>query len=55
MCLPSGVAAASSSFGRELGGSPADPGWDPQLGVAMAELKRAIDEESVLDTLLTDL
>lgn len=48
-------AAASSRLGRELKGSPTTPGWDPALGAAMAALGRAIDEESVLDTLVSDL
>ncbi|WTW98462.1 TIGR02679 family protein [Streptomycetaceae bacterium NBC_01309] len=47
--------AASAGLGRELIGGLVVPSWDPDLGEAMAEWGRAIDEESVLDTLLTDL
>lgn len=49
--------AADSHADRHppLSGVPALPSWDPDLGPLMAEIGLAVEEESVLDDLLTDL
>ncbi|MQA77386.1 MAG: TIGR02679 family protein [Streptosporangiales bacterium] len=41
--------------GRELTGSPVQARWDPSLGAAMTELGDAVEEEHIIDDLLTDL
>jgi uncharacterized protein (TIGR02679 family) len=47
---------AALRHGRELTGTPvASAQWDPQLASAMASERLAIEEEHVLDELLTDL
>jgi uncharacterized protein (TIGR02679 family) len=47
---------AALRHGRELTGTPvASAQWDPQLAGAMASERLAIEEEHVLDELLTDL
>ncbi|QIZ36568.1 DUF2399 domain-containing protein [Saccharopolyspora sp. ASAGF58] len=40
---------------RNLVGTPLETPWDPQLAELMATTARAIEEEAVLPTLLTDL
>jgi uncharacterized protein (TIGR02679 family) len=45
----------SSIGGSLLRGPVVSPQWDPELGVAMHERGRAVHEESVLPTLLSDL
>lgn len=41
--------------GPPLRGPQAPAAWDPQLAVAMRRVGRAVEEESVIDDLLTDL
>jgi uncharacterized protein (TIGR02679 family) len=41
--------------GRTLTGTAAEANWDPRLGTAMREAGAAVEEEHVIDTLLTDL
>jgi uncharacterized protein (TIGR02679 family) len=39
----------------ELGPSPVEPSWDPELGAVMRSCGRALHEESMLDSLLEEL
>lgn len=48
------VAAAGPDL-RPLGGKPAPSPWDPDLALALAEHALRVEEEAVLDVLLTDL
>ncbi|WP_063761032.1 TIGR02679 family protein [Streptomyces sp. NRRL S-237] len=48
------VAAAGPDL-RPLGGKPAPSPWDPQLALALTEHALRVEEEAVLDVLLTDL
>ncbi|MFB7055944.1 TIGR02679 family protein [Streptomyces vinaceus] len=47
--------AASGAGARPLAGNPAPSPWDPDLALALAEHGTRIEEEAVLDLLLTDL
>lgn len=49
------IAAVDSGLGHRLSGTPAEATWDSELGVAMRQAGRAVEEELVLDELLTDL
>lgn len=54
------VAAVEAMRGRgtpllRLAGAPVETGWDPGLGVVMAREDVAVHEESMIETLLTDL
>ncbi|MGW2523608.1 TIGR02679 family protein [Streptomyces sp. NPDC001617] len=49
------TAAAATPLAPPLTGTPATAAWDPDLAPALAELGVRIEEETVLDTLLTDL
>lgn len=46
---------AAGDVGRPLAGTPVDAVWDPGLAPTMSHAGRRIEEEHVLDTLLTDL
>ncbi|WP_367323618.1 TIGR02679 family protein [Streptomyces sp. HUAS ZL42] len=48
-------AAAATPLAPPLTGTPATAAWDPDLAAALTELGVRIEEETVLDTLLTDL
>ncbi|MFJ2889155.1 DUF2399 domain-containing protein [Streptomyces sp. NPDC087305] len=48
-------AAAKMAEAPELTGSPAATPWDPALAVALAERGVRVEEEVVLDDLLSDL
>jgi uncharacterized protein (TIGR02679 family) len=41
--------------GRALAGTPASAGWDEHLAAAMTSAGRAVEEELVVDDLLSDL
>jgi uncharacterized protein (TIGR02679 family) len=49
------AAAAKMAEAPELTGSPAATPWDPALAVALAERGVRVEEEAVLDDLLSDL
>ncbi|WP_405864099.1 TIGR02679 family protein [Streptomyces sp. NBC_01515] len=49
------AAAAEMAEAPELTGSPAATPWDPDLAVALAERGVRVEEEAVLDDLLSDL
>jgi uncharacterized protein (TIGR02679 family) len=46
---------ANAVPGRTLTGTAAEANWDPHLSPAMRETGAAVEEEHVIDTLLTDL
>jgi uncharacterized protein (TIGR02679 family) len=46
---------AAAHRGRDLSGTPVVAGWDGGLGVAMHQTGAAVEEEHVIDDLLTDL
>lgn len=48
-------AAAASMPAAPLRGRPAAASWDPELGPAMHEAARQVEEEAVIDALLDDL
>ncbi|WHX18589.1 DUF2399 domain-containing protein [Streptomyces malaysiensis subsp. malaysiensis] len=48
-------AAGRSPMAPSLTGTPATAPWDPDLRAALSELGVRIEEETVLDDLLTDL
>ncbi len=48
-------AAAERGAGAGLADRPVETPWDPGLAVAMRTLRLRVEEEAVLDTLLTDL
>ncbi|MGP4047680.1 TIGR02679 family protein [Streptomyces sp. 2A115] len=49
------TAAAAAPLAPPLTGPPANAAWDPDLSPALTELGVRVEEETVLDTLLTDL
>ncbi|WP_308314654.1 TIGR02679 family protein [Streptomyces gilvus] len=49
------TAVAATPLAPPLTGTPADAAWDPGLSMALAELGVRIEEETVLDILLSDL
>lgn len=49
------TAAAATALAGPLTGTPATAAWDPELPPALTELGVRIEEETVLDDLLTDL
>ncbi|MFI2371902.1 TIGR02679 family protein [Streptomyces sp. NPDC018833] len=49
------TAAAKAAEAPEMTGSPAATPWDPELAVALAEHRVRVEEEMVLDDLLSDL
>ncbi|MEV6052034.1 TIGR02679 family protein [Streptomyces sp. NPDC052107] len=49
------AAVAATPLARPLAGTPATAAWDPDLSAALTELGVRIEEETVLDYLLTDL
>ncbi len=48
-------AAASAPASQALSGAPVEASWDPELGAAMRRIGRRIEEELVVEGLLTDL
>jgi uncharacterized protein (TIGR02679 family) len=48
-------AAASTPSPRPLSGTPVEASWDPRLATAMRKVGRRIEEELVVDGLLSDL
>lgn len=46
---------AAGPEGRRLGGPPVTATWDPDLGATMHRIGAAVEEEHILDLLLTDL
>ncbi|MGI9001131.1 MAG: TIGR02679 family protein [Pseudonocardia sp.] len=48
-------AAAVSGTGQELTGLPIEASWDPDLAAAMRDLGRSVEEERMIDDLVTDL
>ncbi|WP_171162531.1 TIGR02679 family protein [Streptomyces sp. I05A-00742] len=49
------TAAATNPLAPPLTGTPADASWDPELRPTLTELGVRVEEETVLDDLLTDL
>ncbi|WP_260614138.1 TIGR02679 family protein [Streptomyces sp. WAC07061] len=49
------AAALTAAAGPPLVGRPAEAPWDPELAAALVELGVRVEEETVLDQLLTDL
>ncbi|MFH8806008.1 TIGR02679 family protein [Streptomyces hygroscopicus] len=49
------AAAGRSPLAPSLTGTPATAPWDPDLRAALSELRVRVEEETVLDDLLTDL
>ncbi|MFK4863787.1 DUF2399 domain-containing protein [Streptomyces sp. CSMPJR101] len=49
------LAVAAVAEAPDLTGTPAATPWDPDLAVALAECGSRIEEEAVLNDLLTDL
>ncbi|MDT0310187.1 TIGR02679 family protein [Streptomyces sp. DSM 44917] len=49
------TAATATPLAPPLTGTPTDSPWDPALAPALTELARRIEEETVLDDLLSDL
>ncbi|MER5929368.1 TIGR02679 family protein [Streptomyces sp. NPDC002054] len=49
------AAALAGPVGQPLTGHPAEAPWDPELSDALAELNIRVEEETVLDQLLSDL
>lgn len=50
-----GAADYEASRGRKLAGLPVPAAWDPDLSAKMARAGYALEEEAVVDTLLSDL
>ena len=49
------IVGGKKRIGRSLTGRPVEAVWDPELAPAMRAAGRAVHEEQVIETLLTDL